>query len=153
MTTVQAPPTKRPPVVRAKLGNYRALLDRRRTIAMFEGFAARYPDLMELHLGRRRIWLVSNRACSLRIRVLTAAGATRGNSSTSRRSMSASSVSSPTWMVWPTKRNDPCLFVIRQTGSVVSTRATGCECDDCPMGDYQPAQAVELVRALCHQLP
>ena len=30
--------------------------------------------------------------------------------------------------------------------------ATGCECDDCPMGDYERAQAVEFVRALCHQL-
>ena len=30
--------------------------------------------------------------------------------------------------------------------------ATGCQCEDRPMGDYQRAQAVELVRALCHQL-
>jgi cytochrome P450 len=49
-------------VVRAKLRNYRALFDRRRTIAMFESFAAQHPDLMELHLGGRRIWLVSNPA-------------------------------------------------------------------------------------------
>jgi cytochrome P450 len=49
-------------VVRAKLRHYRALFDRRRTIAMFESFAAQHPDVMELHLGGRRIWLVSNPA-------------------------------------------------------------------------------------------
>lgn len=55
-----AVPATRPPVVRAKLKNYRALFDRRRTLAMFESFAAKHPDLMELHLARRNIWLVSN---------------------------------------------------------------------------------------------
>jgi cytochrome P450 len=51
---------RQPPVVHGSPKIFRALLDRRRTIAMFEGVAARHPDLAEIRVGRRRLWLVSN---------------------------------------------------------------------------------------------
>lgn len=52
--------TAKPPRVRATPKTYRALLDRSRSIAMFSGVAARYPDIAELRVAGHRLWLVSN---------------------------------------------------------------------------------------------
>src|SRR6516162_8152063 len=90
------------------------------------------------------------------MRVLTTRGEAEGNSSSSRRWISASSVSSLTCMVWPIVRG--FLAVLRFVNCVYVkwlcgfASATGAECDDRPVGDHDAAQAVELVRALRDQL-
>jgi cytochrome P450 len=46
--------------VRATPATYRAVIDRRRVVAMFSGVASRHPDVAEMRLVGHRIWLVSN---------------------------------------------------------------------------------------------
>jgi cytochrome P450 len=40
----------------------RSLFDRRRSIAMFEAVASRYPDVAEIHIAGRKLWLISDAA-------------------------------------------------------------------------------------------
>jgi cytochrome P450 len=45
------------------------LFDRRRSIPMFEGIALRHPEVAEVRIGRRRIWLVSDPALAREVLV------------------------------------------------------------------------------------
>jgi cytochrome P450 len=54
------PTGPQPPRVRATPKTYRAMFDRRRSVAMFSAVAARHPDVAELRLAGHRLWLVSN---------------------------------------------------------------------------------------------
>ena len=47
----------------------RALFDRRRSIKMFEAVASRYPDVAEIHIAGRKLWLVSDAALAREVLV------------------------------------------------------------------------------------
>jgi cytochrome P450 len=59
----------KPPVVRSSPRVLRSLFDRRRSIAMFEAVASRYPDLAEIHIAGRKLWLVSDAALAREVLV------------------------------------------------------------------------------------
>jgi cytochrome P450 len=59
----------RPPVVRSSPNVLRALFDRRRSIKMFEAVASRYPDVAEIHIAGRKLWLVSDAALAREVLV------------------------------------------------------------------------------------
>jgi cytochrome P450 len=47
----------------------RSLFDRRRSIAMFEAVARRYPDVAEIHIAGRKLWLISDAALAREVLV------------------------------------------------------------------------------------
>jgi cytochrome P450 len=49
-----------PPVVRSSPKVLGSLLDRRRSIAMFSSVARRYPEIAEIHIVGRKLWLISD---------------------------------------------------------------------------------------------
>jgi cytochrome P450 len=59
----------KPPVVRSSPKVLHSLLDRRRSIAMFEAVASRYPDVAEIHIVGRKLWLISDAALAREVLV------------------------------------------------------------------------------------
>lgn len=68
----------KPPVVRSSPKVLRALFDRRRSIAMFEAVASRYPGVAEIHIAGRKLWLVSDAALAREVLVDHGRSVTKG---------------------------------------------------------------------------